>query len=386
MYVRIVLSAFHRFVLPLIFAMSIIGASQAASTIETAAQQAILIDLTTGTVLMEKNADVPMPPSSMSKIMTVYMVFERLKDGRLSLDDTFPVSEKAWRKKGSKMWVRVNTRVRVEDLIRGIIVQSGNDASIVAAEGIAGSEDAFAAEATQKAKEIGMEKTTYLNASGWPAEGHLTTARDLAKLAIRTIRDFPEYYHYYKEKTFTYNGIRQGNRNPTLYRNVGADGLKTGHTEAAGYGLAASAVRNGRRLVLVLNGLPSVKSRASESERLLDWGFREFHNYTLFKAGDVVTDAKVWMGEKQSVPLVIQKDITITIARKARRGMKVKVAFENPVPAPIKKGVNLAMLKIQIPDQPVMEFPLTAGDDVKRLGAFSRLGAAVQFILWGESG
>lgn len=318
--------------------------------------------------------------------MTIYMVFERLKDGRLSLDDTIPVSEKAWRKKGSKMWVRVNTRVRVEDLIRGIIVQSGNDASIVIAEGISGSEAAFAAEATQKGKQIGLENTTYLNSSGWPAEGHLTTARDLAKLTTATIRDFPGYYHYYKEKTFTYNGIRQGNRNPALYRSIGADGLKTGYTKAAGYGLAMSAVRNDRRLVLVLNGLPSANSRAIESERLIDWGFREFHNYKLFKAGDVVTDAKVWMGEAQSVPLVIEKDLTLTIARKSRRGMKVKVAFENPVPAPVKQGARLATLKVQIPDQPLMELPLIAGRDVNRMSTFSRLGAALQFILWGESG
>ena len=364
----------------------IIALSSPVSAIETAAKQAILIDMTTGAVLFEKNADERMPPSSMSKIMTVYKVFERLRDGRLSLNDTFAVSEKAWRKQGSKMFVAVNSRVKVEDLIRGIIVQSGNDATIVVAEGIAGSEDAFAAELNNTAQQLGMTNSNFVNASGWPAEGHETTARDLAKLTLATIVNFPKLYNYYGEKTFTYNGIKQSNRNPTIYRNIGSDGLKTGYTEAAGYGLTASAIRKGRRLILVLNGLASKKSRRTESERLIGWGFREFRNYALFKAGEMVTEAQVWMGEQGRVPLVIEKDLVLTLPRKARRGMKVKVKYEEPVPAPLKKGDNLATLLIEVPGRETLEVLLQAGADVAKLGVASRLGAAIKFILWGESG
>ena len=363
-----------------------VTAVQAAGAIETSARQAILLDMTTGAVLFEKNADQPMPPSSMGKIMTVYKVFERLKDGRLSLDDRFVVSEKAWRKQGSKMFVRVNSRVKVEDLIRGIVVQSGNDASIVVAEGLSGSEGAFAEELNRTAKELGMSNSHFVNSSGWPDPQHRTTARDLARLSQATIENFPEYYHFYAEKVFTYNGIRQANRNPTLYRNIGADGLKTGHTEEAGHGLAASAVRNGRRLILVVNGLPSKKARALESERILDWGFREFDNYALFRSGETVADAEVWMGAAGSVPLVIRQDVLLTLSRKARRGMKVSVLYDGPFAAPVAEGTPLATLKIEAAGEDPVEYPLIAGSDVPRLGVFSRLGAALKFVLWGESG
>ncbi len=363
-----------------------VTAVQAAGTIETSARQAILLDTTTGAVLFEKNADQPMPPSSMGKIMTVYKVFERLKDGRLSLDDRFVVSEKAWRKQGSKMFVRVNSRVKVEDLIRGIVVQSGNDASIVVAEGLSGSEGAFAEELNRTAKELGMTNSHFVNSSGWPDPEHRTTARDLARLSQATIENFPEYYHYYAEKAFTYNGIRQGNRNPALYRNIGSDGLKTGHTEEAGYGLAASAVRDGRRLILVVNGLPSKKARAIESERMFDWGFREFNNYALFKSGETVADAEVWMGAAGSVPLVIGQDVLLTLSRKARRGMKVSVLYDGPFAAPVAEGMPVATLKIEAAGVDPVEYPLITGSDVPRLGMFSRLGAALKFVLWGESG
>lgn len=363
-----------------------VNAVQAAGTIETSAKQAILLDTTTGAVLFEKNADQPMPPSSMGKIMTVYKVFEHLKDGRLSLDDRFVVSEKAWRKQGSKMFVRVNSRVKVEDLIRGIVVQSGNDASIVVAEGLSGSEGAFAEELNRTAKELGMTNSHFVNSSGWPDPEHRTTARDLAKLSQATIENFPEYYHYYAEKAFTYSGIRQPNRNPALYRNIGSDGLKTGHTEEAGYGLAASAVRNGRRLILVVNGLPSKKARAIESERMFDWGFREFNNYALFKSGEAVADAEVWMGAVDNVPLVIKQDVLMTLSRKARRGMKVSVLYDGPFAAPVAEGTPLATLKIEAVGEDPVEYPLIAGSNVPRLGMFSRLGAALKFVLWGESG
>jgi D-alanyl-D-alanine carboxypeptidase (penicillin-binding protein 5/6) len=357
-----------------------------AGAIETIARQAIMLDYDTGAILFEKNADEIMTPSSMSKIMTIYKVFERLKDGRLTLEDNFAVSEKAWRKKGSKMFVSVNSRVKVEDLIRGIIVQSGNDASIVVAEGIGGSEGAFADELNETASELGMDNSTFINSSGWPHADHKTTARDLSKLAIATIKNFPDYYHYYSEKTFTYNGIKQGNRNPVIYRNIGADGLKTGHTEDGGYGLTASAIRNGRRLILVINGLPSKKSRSNESERLIDWGFREYGNYKLFTAGETVTDAKVWMGTESKIPLMIKDDFILTLNRKARRKMVVKVMLEEPLAAPIKTGDKLAVLRVSAPGSDAVEVPLFAASDIGQLGALSRLGAAIRFIIWGDAG
>ena len=355
------------------------------SALETLGKQVILIDATTGAILFSKNPDERMTPSSMSKIMTIYKLFERLKDGELSLTDKFSVSEKAWRKQGSKMFVAVNSRVTIEDLIRGIIVQSGNDATIVVAEGLSGSEGAFADEMNETAKQLNMTHTNFINASGWPDPDHETTARDLAKLTVATVKNFPDLYRYYGEKTFTYNGIKQGNRNPAIYRNIGADGLKTGHTEVGGYGLTVSAIRKNRRLILVINGLPTKKSRAVESERILDWGFREFNNYALFKAGETVTEAQIWMGEHGSVPLLIERDLIITLSRKVRRGMKVKVAMETPVPAPVKKGDVLATLKVELPGRPTMKIPLVSGADIGQLGVYSRLSAAVKYFLWGES-
>ncbi|MEQ9200044.1 MAG: D-alanyl-D-alanine carboxypeptidase family protein [Rhodospirillales bacterium] len=351
--------------------------------LDTAAQQAIMIDAETGAVLFEKNPDELMPPSSMSKMMTIYMLYSKIREGTVSLDDEFPVSEKAWRKGGSKMFVEVDTRVKVSDLIRGIVVQSGNDASIVVAEALAGSEEAFARAATAKAREMGMSNTTLQNATGWPDPEHMTTARDLATLSLRTIRDFPELYKIYAERSFTYAGIRQGNRNPLLYRNMGADGLKTGHTEAAGYGLASTVERDGRRLVLVVNGLDSVKSRGSESERLIEWGFREFTNVSLFRAGNVVEDAEVWLGDKKRVPLIIDEDLVVTVPRNARKDMKVAVVYEGPVPAPIIAGDRVADLVISAPGLEDRVIPLKAAETVNRLGFVGRILSAVKYIVWG---
>lgn len=361
-----------------------------AAAFETLAQQAILVEVTTGEVLFEKNADAPMPPASMSKMMTAYMIFERLKNGGLSLEDTFPVSDDAWRRGGAKsggstMFLEPGKRVKVEDLIRGIVVQSGNDACIVVAEALASSEKAFAVEMTRKAKQLGLTNTVFKNSNGWPDPEEVTTARDLALLARRTIENFPEYYHYYAEQEFTYNGIRQINRNPLLYKDMNADGLKTGHTEASGYGLAASAVRDGRRLILVVNGLARKKDRSREPERLLNWGFREFNNYKLFDAGERVTAADVWLGEEAKVPLVIDEQLLITLKRSARPQMRVAVHFDNPVPAPIAKGATVARLVVTAPERAPIEVPLKAGADVERLGLFGRLGAAFKAIIWGES-
>ncbi len=360
-----------------------LAAALPAGALETTARQAILIDDTTGTVLFEENADEAMAPSSMSKIMTVYMVFERLAEGSLSLEDTFPVSEKAWRKKGSKMFVELGSRVSVEDLLRGIIVQSGNDASIVVAEGLGGSEAAFAAEMTERGREIGLRASVFKNASGWPEEGHVTTARDLALLARRTVHDFPQYHRYYAETSFTFNGIRQGNRNPLLYKKIGADGLKTGHTEAGGYGLTASVVRDGRRLILVVNGLASPNARAREAERLIEYGFREFNTYRLFAKGATVTEADVWLGAAATAPLVIEEDLVVALHRRARRGMQVKVVYDGPVPAPIVRGTAIAKLVVTAPETPTLEVPLVAGADVAKLSMFRRIGAAIGYLMWG---
>jgi len=360
-----------------------IPAAAVAATIETAAREAILIDATTGAVLMEKDADMLMPPASMSKIMTAYMVFSRLKEGRLSLDDTLPVSEKAWRMGGSKMFVEVGTEIRVEDLLQGVIVQSGNDACIVLAEGLAGSEEAFAQAMTEKAREIGMEDSTFANATGWPDPNHRMTARDLATLALRTIQDFPDHYHFYSEKEFEWSDIRQGNRNPLLYKTVGADGLKTGHTEEAGYGLTASAVQGDRRLILVVTGLDSVRARSEESERLLRWGFREFDNYALFNADEAVDEAPVWLGDASTVPLVAKDDLVLTLPRKARKGMKVSVNYVSPIPAPIEEGEEVAQLVVTPSEGDPVSFPLYAGASVGQKGPFGRIVAAVEFLIFG---
>jgi D-alanyl-D-alanine carboxypeptidase (penicillin-binding protein 5/6) len=354
-----------------------------AATIETIAKQAILLDMTTHTVLFEKNADQRMPPSSMSKVMTMYMVFEALKSGRLSLDHTLPVSERAWRMQGSKMFVELHNMIKIDDLIKGVIVQSGNDACIVLAEGLAGSEPAFAELMNKKAKEIGLTASNLVNATGWPDPNHYMTARDLAILAERLIKDFPEYYHYYSIRDFKYHGISQGNRNPLLYRGIGADGLKTGHTDAAGYGLTASAEREGRRLILVVNGLPSMQARADESARLIEWGFREFNTYALFKAGETIEQVPVWLGAQDTVPVTVPSDMKVTMARADRPNMKVTLVSNAPVQAPIRKGDPVGKVVISAPGAPVKEVPVVAAQDVEKLGFFGRAVAAAKYIVLG---
>jgi serine-type D-Ala-D-Ala carboxypeptidase (penicillin-binding protein 5/6) len=361
------------------------GLAPRAEAYETSAQAAFLIDLQSGQELYAKNADVPLPPASMSKLMTVLMVFERLADGSLSLDDTFPVSEKAWRKGGSKMFVEVGSRVRVEDLLHGIIVQSGNDACIVVAEALGGTEEAFSEQMTRRARELGLTNSTFKNASGWPDPEHLTTARDLAKLATIIIENYPQYYKIFAEKEFTYSNIRQYTRNPLLYQDIGADGLKTGHTEEAGYGLTASAVRDGRRLVMVLAGLKRPGDRVSESERLLDYGFRTFKNYQLFARGDAVDQADVWLGRTGSVPLIIQQDIWVSLTPEGRRDLEVKVVYDGPIPAPVADGSQVAELEISAPGLAPHRVPLIAGETVQAAGMFSRVSSAIGYLIWGPS-
>ena len=352
--------------------------------IETQAKHALILEVETGAVLLDKSADERLPPASMSKIMTAYVVFGMLKEGRAKLTDELPVSERAWRLQGSKMFVPIGGSISIDDLLKGVIIQSGNDACLVLAEGLAGSEEAFVELMNQKAKEFGLKDSHFANTSGLPDPDHWMTARDLATLAIRTMKDFPEYYHYYSEMDYEYNNIKQGNRNPLLYKNVGADGLKTGHTEEAGYSLTASVARNDRRIILVLNGLPTMKARAQESERLIDWAFREFNDYRLFAPGDKVEDGEVWLGAEAKVPLTVGKDFVVTLPRKSRKDMKVAIDYDRPIPAPVKQGDTVGKIVMTAPDVPAMEAPLIAGESVDRMNALGRIATLAGYLVWGQ--
>ncbi len=358
------------------------GASTPLGPLDTAARYAIIMDFNTTATLLDKEADAEMPPSSMTKLMTAYIVYSMLKLGRLKLDQDLPVSDTAWRTQGSKMFVPQGGSVKVEDLIRGMIVQSGNDACIVLAEAIAGSETAFAELMNAKAKELGLANSVFRNCTGWPDPEQHMTCRDIAMLARRIILDFPEYYRYDSEKTFKYNNIEQQNRNPLVQKGI-ADGLKTGHTEAGGYGLAASAQRNGRRIILVANGMTSMHQRAEESERLLEWSFREFENVTLFGADDTVEEAKVWLGSTPTVPLVGGRDLVITMPRQWRKTAKVQVEYASPVPAPINRGDTLGKLLVSGQGVPDMQVPLLAGADVARMSLPGRAVSVLSHYVLG---
>ena len=350
--------------------------------VDTVARWAYIQDFTTGASLLEKQADEEMPPSSMTKLMTIYLVYERLKQGRMRLDDELPVTEKAWRMGGSKMFVQIGTTVKVEDLIHGVIVQSGNDACIVFAEAIAGSEEQFAELMNAKAKQLGLTHSFFKNCTGWPDPDQHMSARDIATLARRIIRDFPEYYHYDAEKSYKYNGIEQGNRNPMVQKGT-ADGLKTGHTDAGGYGLVASSNRNGRRIVLVLNGMASMRERAEESERLMDWAFANFEDVTLFTAGDVVEHVPVWLGTEPSVPLVSGHDLVVTMPRNWRNNASVKLSYDSPIKAPVTKGDALGRLVLGGNGVPAMDVTLLAGADVPRMGLPGRAMAVLSRFMTG---
>ena len=348
------------------------------------AKQAVLIDADTGYVLYEKNADELTAPSSMSKMMTVYLIFEKLQNGTLSLTDQLEVSKAAWAKRGSRMFLEENSQVSVEDLLRGIIVQSGNDACVVIAEAFSGTEENFSEELNIKAREIGLENSNFTNSTGWPDEGHLSTARDLSIIAIKTVQNFPEYYHFYAEESFEYNGINQRNRNTLLNKPVGVDGLKTGHTEAGGHGLAASALRKNQRLIMVINGLSSNKERTAEAIKLLEWGYRNFTNFDLLKEGMAVLQAKVWLGDKKTVPLVINEDTKITIPSESRDKLQFKVEYDSPISAPIEEGAKIAELEITAPGIDSLRIPLYAGSTITSLGPLSKLLSVINYLVWGE--
>lgn len=347
----------------------------------TEARNAILVDMTSGAVLMEKDADIAVPPASMSKLMTVVMVFEALASGRLSMDDEFVVSEKAWKKGGSKMFVKVGDRIRIRDLLRGIIVQSGNDASIVVAEGLAGSEDEFARRMTIRARELGLQNSQFRDATGWSDDGHEMSVRDLARLAEHIIRQYPQFYTIYSEESFEWEGIKQRNRNPLLGLDLGADGLKTGHTEAAGYGLVGSAVKGDRRLILVIAGLESATKRSIEAERLIRWGFREFETKQLLPAGAEVGEAAVWIGAEPRVPLVVREPVVMTTPFGDLRKVTGEITYPGPVEAPIPEGKQIATLLLSAPGINEVEVPLYAGAAVERGGMQEKLKAGALYLV-----
>ena len=374
----------HRFLFAFLLLFAVTSA-RAAETIETPASHVLIMDYDTGLTLFEKNGDRPMPPASMSKLMTVEILFGKLKAGALKLDDTFLVSEKAWRMGGSKMFVEVGKQVTIEDLIRGIIVASGNDACIVVAEGIAGSEEAFARMMTERAVELGMANSHFVDSTGLPDPEQYMSPHDLAILAAHLIREYPDYYPYFAETSFTY-GIKnpQPNRNPLLYLNMGADGLKTGHTEVSGFGLVGSAVREGRRLILVVNGLSSDQERSAESKRLMDLGFREFRLYEAFPAGAIVGEAEVWNGESATVRLKVADPVRIMMRREARRGLKVTYAYDGPISAPVSEGQIIGVLTVTVPDAQPVNVPVVAAENVERAGLIGRAVSAIGYLMLGE--
>ena len=367
--------------------MNVGSAISKAAEIDSSAEFAFVTDFGSGKVLMEKQPDALMKPASMAKIMTVYIAFERIADGSLSLDDTFLISEKAWRKGGSKTFVEVGKEVSVRDLLYGVVVQSGNDAAIAIAEGISGTEEGFAEEMNYVARKLGMENTVFRNSTGWPHLEQHTTARDLNILATALIREFPadkypELYPMFAEKDFTYNGIKQGNRNPLVYGTQGADGLKTGHTAESGYGLVGSAHRDGQRVVMVLNGMKSMKQRSSESRRLIDLMFREFKLYRFYDKDQPVDRANVWLGTKNKIDLVLEEPLHLVMARSDRRKMKVSVNWNDPVPAPITAGQPIGTLVLELPSGKTT-YPLLAAENVDGLGMFDRVGEALKYLIFG---
>jgi len=368
------------------------------TTINTSAKYAILMDYDTGRILLNKNSKVAMAPASMSKLMTIYMTFEAIKQDRISFDTELLVSQNAWRKKdkkngkklspsGSSMFLEPLTKVTVEELLRGIIVQSGNDACIVIAEALNGSEEAFAEKMNEKSIELGLKDSHFTNSTGWPDKNHLMSSLDLATLANKLYKEFPEYMHYFSEKKFTYNGIAQSNRNPVLYQDIGADGLKTGYTKVSGHGLVASAVQqNGRRLILVLNGIEGKKLRAIEAERILNWGFREFQNIILFEKNEIVDTANIWLGMRPTIPLIVKEKIVLTLSKANKKNdLKAIVKYIAPLMPPLDKDTSVAKLLIKTNNgELVSEHKLYPEYEINKAGPVGRLFGSLSYLIWGN--
>ncbi|HEY3145088.1 MAG TPA: D-alanyl-D-alanine carboxypeptidase family protein [Dongiaceae bacterium] len=366
-------------------AAPLLSSMAAAEPIATNAKHVYIEDFQTGAVLYDKAATERLHPASMSKLMTAYMLFDALKRGDVKLTDTFHVSQKAWSMQGSKMFVDIDSDVKVEDLLRGMIIQSGNDACIVIAEGLAGSEEAFAERMNKKAKELGLNDSNFVNSTGWPDPNHYMTAKDIATLSRHIIVDFPEYYKYFSEIDFTWHGIKQGNRNPLLYRaGSGVDGLKTGHTEEAGYGVAASAVRDGRRIIMVVHGLSDMQERADEEGQLLDWAYRETANYTVAAKGAVLAEAPVEYGASPNVPLTITKDLVLTLPKADRQKVTAKAVISTPIKAPLSAGQELGKLVVSAPNMPEFTYPLVAAQDVGEMGLGGRIMVNFNRLVFGQ--
>jgi D-alanyl-D-alanine carboxypeptidase (penicillin-binding protein 5/6) len=369
-----------------LFAAPLLAPAALAEPVATNAQHVYIKDFQTGAVIYDKMAEERLGPASMSKLMTVYMLFDALKRGDVKLTDTFHVSKKAWAMQGSKMFVDIDSDVTVEDLIRGMIIQSGNDACIVVAEGLAGSEEAFADRMNKKAVEIGLTGSHFTNATGWPDANHYMTAKDIEVLSERIFVDFPQYYPYFAEKEFTWHGIKQGNRNPLLYRDgSGVDGLKTGHTEEAGFGISVSAVREGRRIMMVVHGLTGMQERADEAGQLLDWAFRETGNYTVAAKGTVLAEAPVEYGDSEKVQLTVAKDLVLTLPRGDREKLAAKAVLATPVMAPLTAGQEVGKLVVTVPNMPEFSFPLVAAEDVPEMGFVGRIFTNLHRLIVGAS-
>ncbi|NCN85638.1 MAG: D-alanyl-D-alanine carboxypeptidase [Sphingomonadales bacterium] len=358
----------------------------AAPNFETDAPIAYMTDLSSGAVLFEKNADKQIPPASMAKMMTVYVAFDLIQKGKLKLDDKFRVNEETWKKwnnQGSTMFLGVGDQVSVRELLYGIVTLSGNDACVVLAEGIAGTEPAFVGLMNKRAKELGMSRSRFGNSNGWPDEGvTVVTARDLAKLGSATVNNFPKLYDaFYGQDTFEWNGITQSNRNPLMGKVSGADGLKTGHTEEAGYGFTGSAEQKGRRLVSVLAGLDSYGGRIEESVKFMNWGFNAWEPKKLFDKGTKIQSAEVQLGDSSTVSLVAAKDLFATIPKASDGKISMKVTYNGPIRAPIAKGQAIATLVVTTADAGQQSVPLVAGEDIGEAGFFDRVWAGLKSLL-----
>ncbi len=353
--------------------------------IDTKADQAIVFDWNTNEVLFEKNANQKTPPASMTKIMTTYAVFDRLKNTDITIEDTCIVSAKAYKTIGSRTFLEIDDKVTIEDLIRGIIIQSGNDASVVIAECLSGTEEDFAKLMNIYAKKLGMLNTNFINSHGLPHDNHYSTVFDIALLSNALIRDFPNLYLYFKEKNFTYNKVAQPNRNKLLNNVIGADGLKTGYTKASGWGISGSAKRNDRRITVVINGTNSKRSRLNDSSNLLNWAFTQTYQQKLVSKNKIIQNVDVWLGNKPTVNLIAQKDVISTLSFDQIKSIKSIIQYEKPVSSPFKAGDKLGSLTINISGKTPIIVPLVADKDIKNVNPFMKILAAIKYLMFGTS-
>ncbi len=354
-----------------------------AAPISTSAKYAVIMDFDTENLLLNKSAKSKIYPASMSKLMTLYILFEEISEGSITLDSEFLVSKKAWKKGGSKMFVEVGSYVKIKDLLKGIIVQSGNDACIVVAEGISGSEQAFADLMNVKAKELGLQNSNFKNSTGWPDKDHYMTAYDLALLSKKIISNFPSFFNMFREKEFTFNNIKQGNRNPLLYSYKFSDGLKTGYTEESGFSLTATASKSGRRLIAVLSGMDSIKERKDETIKLLEWGFREYVNVNLFEENETIIEADVWLGNKAIIDLITKDTINFTLHKKNISNYSATVVYNNPIAAPISVNTQYGKLIIKNTFKGDITYPLYAKENIKKAGIFKKISSVFSYFVFG---